>query len=243
MTRRTTLLISAVVIAALGAILVFAFASNAKEAAFAGAEPVKVLVATEDIPAGTSGSQVGESTELTSLPDASVPDDALSDLTSVESLLTSAPVYKGQVLIPSQFAGADNTTAFTRPAGTVARSVELEAPQRVADFVTPGSEVAIYAVVKTSEFSGEDEGTVSNLLLPRVKVVAVAQSTLARTETEEDSEDEDVSKAVLTVAVDNEQAKRLALAYSAGELHFALLDSDSKTGPGATVGGDNFFTS
>ena len=75
MGRRTVLLIAAIVVAALGAALVWMYADRADERAQADAAPVEVLVATVDIGAGTSGAAISEaaSVELRTLPAASVP--------------------------------------------------------------------------------------------------------------------------------------------------------------------------
>ena len=105
MGRRTILLIAALVVAALGTALVFMYANRADERAQAGAEQVQVLVATAGIAAGTTGAAVAESgtVELRTLPAASVPPGALSDLTPVTDLITISSIFTGQVLIQPMF--------------------------------------------------------------------------------------------------------------------------------------------
>ena len=103
MGRRTVLLIAAIVVAALGAALVWMYADRADERAQADAAPVEVLVATVDIGAGTSGAAISEaaSAELRTLPAASVPPGALSDLTPVTDLVTLGPVFAGPGAAPA----------------------------------------------------------------------------------------------------------------------------------------------
>ena len=54
MGRRLALLLTAVIIAAAGTTLVFLYVKHADDRALADQSPIRVLVATETIPAGTS---------------------------------------------------------------------------------------------------------------------------------------------------------------------------------------------
>jgi pilus assembly protein CpaB len=240
MGRRTILLVASVVVAALGTFLVFMYANKAQTAAAAGQQPVEVLVAKDAIPAGSSGAVIQSSgdVELRTLPQASVPENALSDLGGVQSLLNATPIYAGQVLIADMFTGADKTTALTLPKGTMAMSVELKDPQRVAGFVTPGSEVAIFA---TADLSGEQSTT--GTLVDRVRVVAVGPSTLrpAGEEKGKTTNSEEIPTAILTVAVTEDQAKKLAYGASEADLHMALLDPNSKVSGGSPLNGSDIF--
>lgn len=241
MGRRTSLLVASIVVAALGTFLVFMYANKAQSAAAAGQSPVEVLVAAEAIPAGTSGAVIASSgdVELRTLPQAAVPEGALSDLGGVQGLLNAMPIYPGQVLIDDMFSGADKTTALTLPKGSMAMAIELQDPQRVAGFVTPGSEVAVFATVD----SGSGGGAETDVLLERVRVVAVGPSTLRATGGEEaaTTNTEAIPTAILTLAVTEQQAKKLANAYSKAEMHMALLDQNSKITGGSSVASDNLF--
>ncbi len=239
MGRRSVLLISALAVAALGTVLVFMYANQARTAGLAAAEPVEVLVATDTIAAGTAGSTLVESAvvELQTLPNAAVPENALSDLQPVANLFTAGVIYPGQVLLSPMFTSPDAVTALTLPEGTMGMSVSLDDPNRVAGFVTPGSEVAVFA---TLDANGTNA---TNTLLNRVKVVAVGPTTVAtRTEsTGETTNSEEISQTILTLAVTEEQAKRLAYSAEQGSLHFALLDPSSQVSGGGAVNSTNIF--
>ena len=131
MGRRTLLLIAALVVAALGTALVWMYANRADERAQADAAPVEVLVATSDIGAGTSGSAISEAAavELRTLPAASVPAGALSDLTPVIDLVTLGPVFSGQVLLQQVFGTQQQSGGgLTLPEGTMGISIQLGDP-------------------------------------------------------------------------------------------------------------------
>lgn len=247
MGRRSLLLVASVLFATIGTFLVFLYASNAQKAAAAGAAPVEVLVAEVAIPAGTSGGTISASGDvvLKTLPAASVPPGALSDLAGVKDLLNAVPIYAGQVLIADMFAGADTTNALTLPKGTMAMSVELTDPQRVAGFVTPGSEVAVFATLDLEDAQGSRKATIGDQLLDRVRVVAVGPSTLRPAVSDDDAgtNAEEIPTAIITLAVTAEQGKRLAFAAAKADLHIALLNqaSEGTTSPTVTTG--NLFAS
>jgi pilus assembly protein CpaB len=229
MGRRTILLVAAILVAALGTVLVWMYANRAEDAALAGQQPVEVLVATSDIPAGTTGAEIAQSglSELRQLPAASVPPGALSDLTPVASQRITATVFTGQVLIGSMFGSqVQPGGGLSLPRGTMAVSVSLGDPQRVAGFVSPGSQVAVFL---TAQNVGGENGAQTVLLLPRVPVVAVGPQTVSSGTSSggQANNAEQIPSAILTLALTQVQAQRLIQAQATGQLYLGLLDDDS----------------
>ena len=243
MGRRTVLLIAALVVAALGTALVFMYANRADERAQAGAEQVEVLVATAGIAAGTTGAAVAESgtVELQTLPAAAVPPGSLSDLTPVTDLITISTIFDGQVLLQSMFGTQQDTAGgLTLPEGKIAVAITLGDPQRVAGFVNPGSEVAIFRTgippVPAADGQGNaDPAAQTNVLLDRVLVIAVGPTTVSSTTTTDGqtTNTEEIPTAILTLALDQEQAQKVILSTTDGEMYFALLDDKSVIDPRA----------
>lgn len=261
MTRRLGLLASALVVALLGTTAVFSYVSKVEANVVAGAQMVDVLVAAERMPAGTTAASAtkGKLVQLSSMPRKSVPEGALTSLEEVGELTLVSDVFAGEVLLKAKFADQTaRTGALVIPKDTIAISIELEDPQRVAGFVVPGSEVAIFATIKkvdatakatatdvsntsaTVNVQAEGDDDYTNLLLPRVSVIAVGPATL-RPEAQEEAGDDAVTKAVLTVAVTQQDAARLVHSAQTGDLWFGLLSSSSKTGPGEGVSNLNLF--
>jgi pilus assembly protein CpaB len=168
------------------------------------------------------------------------------------------------VLLAPKFTDRQTTGSLTIPPGKMAISVQLGDPQRVAGFVLPGSEVAIFntfearkATVKveatgpstaTAEAEATDETT--RLLLPRVTVVAVGEVTLRPSTTDGEKkatgkgeEEKPITTAVLTVAATQEEAEKLVHAAQTGELYIGLLNGESKTGPSDGVNNLTLFAS
>lgn len=237
MGRRTILLIAALVVAALGTALVWLYADRADKAAIADQNPVEVLVATSDIASGTSGAQISTAAavQLTTLPAAAVPSGALSDLAPVTDLVTLGPVFTGQVLLQQDFGSqADVAGGLSLPEGTMGISVQLGDPERVAGFVRPGSEVVIFTTGSGLNGKNQQQTTV---LLPKALVVAVGPTVVAQA-AEGATNTEAIPTAILTLALDQEQAQKVILASQTTQLYLGLLDSRSKVStqvPGTTA--------
>ena len=259
MARRTGLLLLALVVAMMGTGAVFLYVSKADSRALADQKPVSILVAKKTIPAGTSAQQASEGgmLRLAQQARAAVPEDALSDITDVKDLVVVSDVFPGEVLLRPKFVANGSVGALPIPTDKMAVSVELNDPQRVAGFVQPGSEVAIFDTfevdsadvtatvtgARSVNVRGAKVDRATRLLLPRASVIAVGPVSL-RPSSGEDKDDDStvtddkpVTTAVLTVAVSATDAEKLVHAAQTGEVYFALLTSRSKTGP--TQGVDN----
>ena len=251
MTRRIGLLAVALVIALLGTFSVFSYVSKVEADTLAGTEPVDVLVAADRLPAGTTGAAVAASqlAQLVAMPRKSVPEGALTSLDAVGALSLVSDVFAGEVLLQAKFADQTaRTGSLLIPKDKIAMSVSLGDPQRVAGFVVPGSEVAIFLTAPRATVTSGDETadgsageTLTRLLLPRTSVIAVGPSTLKPVEPTAEQPAEAIARAVLTVAVTQEDAERLINATSTGELYMGLLSTTSKTSPGDGVTNTNLF--
>ncbi len=245
MSRRFGLLAVALVVALLGTFAVFSYVSKVEAKTLTGAEPVDVLVASERLVAGTSGKALaaGELVQLVPMPRKSVPEGALTALDGVGAQTLVSDVFAGEVLLRAKFADQTARTGdLVIPKDKIALSVELGDPQRVAGFVVPGSEVAIFVTIEEKAGQSADptspdaaaaqsENAFTRLLLPRTSVIAVGPSTLRPAEAAQPENEDAVAKAVLTVAVTQEEAERLVHATQGGSLYMGLLSTTSKTGP------------
>jgi pilus assembly protein CpaB len=234
MGRRTLLLIAALVVAALGTVLVFLYAQNAQKAAQEGQTLEKVLVAKTKIEVGTTGTTASANGafEQQEIPKANVVAGALSEATPINDLVALVPIFPGQQIISPQWGAAGQTAGLSLPAGDVAISVSLGDTQRVAGFVQPGSYVAVF--VSGTPKTGAAGNVGVRTLLPKVQVLAVGPTTAVSKSTGTASGNtEAIPSAILTLAVTQEQAKKILYVTGApgatyGGMTFALLDNNSK---------------
>jgi pilus assembly protein CpaB len=238
MGRRTLLLIAALVVAALGTVLVFLYAQNAQNAAQEGQSLVKVLVAKTKIDVNTTGAAASANGafEQQDVPKSSVVPGALSDATPLAGLVALVPIFPGQQIISAQWGAAAQTSGLPLPPGDVAISVQLGDTQRVAGFVSPGSNVAIFVsgTIKPPAGSTAAATPVVRTLFASVQVLAVGPTTtVSKSSGTASGNTEAVPTAILTLAVTQEQAKKILYVTSApgsayGGMTFALLDKNSK---------------
>jgi pilus assembly protein CpaB len=243
-TRRILVLAVALVLGVVGAAAVLLYTSRADERAAAGQQPVTVFVSAAVIPAGTSLITARESglIEPDVLPGRSVPERALRTLPENDELVAVTEVAAGEVLLDGRFgAEALNSGRLAVPQGKVAMSVQLADPGRVGGLLEPGDAVAM---VHYRELEKQHS---ASLLLPRVEVLAVGETT-ARTgqevapndESADTSADSNASKeepvptTVLTVAVAASEMTKLAYGNNFGVLALALLGQDATALPGST---------
>ena len=71
-------------------------------------------------------------------------DGALSSTGSISDLVALGTIYPGEQIIAPKFGSLGDTESLVIPDDKMAVSVELTDPERVAGFVNPGSEVAIF---------------------------------------------------------------------------------------------------
>jgi pilus assembly protein CpaB len=246
MGRRTLLLIAALVLAALGTVLVFLYAQNAQNNAQEGQALVKILVAKTQIEVGTTGSAASANGAFAEqqVPKSSVVSGAVSDIAPIANQVALATIFPGQQIISQQWGQAATTSGLSLPPGTVALSIQLGDPERVAGFVSPGSTIAIFA-------EPADGGILPvRTLLGGIEVIAVGPTTIVSKSTAAgtSTNTEQIPTAILTLAVTQEQAEKIV--YSSGKvsnssyngLWFGLMDKNSKVTPNdAGVGSGNLF--
>lgn len=237
MNRRTVLLIVAVIIALLGTSLVFLYVRGADQRAENRFDTVDVLTAVAPIEAGESIDDAATNGKLALQPVAQ--EDLLPNYqTSIEGLsgsVASTRIYAGEQIISDKFGSeVEATSALAIPKGMIAVSVNLTDTARVAGFVNPGTQVAIF-------LNGTDEAgqTFTRLLLDKVQVIAVGSTTTTQTTTttpEGTQTTEQLPRTLMTLALRQADAEKVLFSQKTGELVFGMLTDGSSIdkGPGVT---------
>ena len=242
MGRRTVLLIAALVVAALGTVLIFVYVKNADDRAQADAAPVDVLVATQGVAAGTTAADASNAGafEIQEVPTSAAAEGALTDISIISDQVALAPIFEGQQILAQMFGAPGSETGLNVPKDKLAISVQLGDPERVAGFVAPGSDVAIFATVAATGTDGE----ATQVLLPKLEVIGVGATSLStQTVTTDTGEQttEEIPRTILTLAVDQKEAQKVINAQSAGSLYFGLLGDDARVRTGSPTTSQNLF--
>jgi pilus assembly protein CpaB len=246
MARRTLLLLAAVVVAAVGTGLIFVYVNGVNDRAVADQSPQKVLVAKSQIAAGTTAADAAKAGafELRTVAKNSVAPGALSDITPIANEIALSTVFPGQQILAAQFGASGSTSSLPIPADKIAISVQLNDPARVAGFVQPGSNVAVFLTADSTGTTGL--GNFTRMLLSKVQVVAVGPTTTT-SQTSTDTQTgqtntEQISRAILTLALSQQEAQKVIYASNNGSLSFGLLTSNSKVKPDKGVDAHNLFS-
>ncbi len=251
MRSRILLLAAALVVALAGTGVVFAYASSRANPAQAAEERATVLVAKALIPAGTSGQQAVEQqlVALSDVPVSLVPTGALADVVAIREQEAAVDVQQGEILLPGRFVSTAVAGSIEIPDDKVAVSIDVADSQRVAGFVRPGSEVAVfdtYAVEAVPVVPADDQPVpvveeATRLLLPRATVIAVGPTALKtvgvdRRASAEGEQAEEATAgsgselaALVTLAVPINEAQKVAHAAQTGKITLSLLNPDSRT--------------
>jgi pilus assembly protein CpaB len=240
MDRRKLLLVIAVVVALIGAGLVFLYAKGADARAAQAYDPVRVFVAQQDILVGESFDAALAAQKIVEreLPSAARVPSAIETVEVLAGQSANGTIAAGEQILTSNFGGQGVNSALAIPPGQVAVSIQLSDTARVAGFVNAGSNVAVWLTMSDAE-SGD---TTTRLLLDRVEVIAVG-STSTQTTTSADGSTvaEQMPRTMITLAVDQEDAERVQLASASGDLAFGLLTDKSKVKPSKGITTDSLF--
>lgn len=239
MGRRTVLLIVAALIATIGTGMVLIYVRNADNRAEANQQPMQVLKAVQEIAPGEtlSDAQSAGKIQLGTVPRSQLLTGAVNSTSGMDKQVALATIYPNEQIVTGKFGSAGDQQTLTVPDGDIAISVNLSDTGRVAGFVSPGADVAIF--VNTTPKGGDGEASGTRLLLSKVLVVAVGDTTVVKrttTDSEGAQTTEQLPKTLFTLAVPQRQAEKIMLADAQGDLNFALLNDKSKVtaGPGAT---------
>ena len=242
MDRRRILLIIAAAVAALGTLLVFLYVRSADARAQDSVDAVQVLTVAQPIKSGESYDEALAAGKIVPkgvarsqlLANVQTNPEALKGTVALQNMLT------GEQVVADKFGAnaAEAASPLGIPQNKMAISVNLTDPDRVAGFVNPGSQVAIFvtstAAVGTDATSGQVTAR-THLLLARVTVLGVGSTTpVTTTTTNEDGtqQTEQLPRTLLTLALTQEEAQQVILSSKTLDVTFALLTKDSTVGEG-----------
>jgi len=242
MKRRLGLLLAALIVALFGTSAVYAYVNRVEAKTVNAGSPVTVLVAATQIPPGTTGAVVSSNklATLTSVPKKNVPAGALTDLNSVADKQLASDVFPGEILLAAKFTDRTQarTGALAIPANKIAVSAQFGDPQRVAGYVVPGSEIAIF----DTEGGTGSQATAAHtgVILARVQVIAVGPTVL-QTNGATAAGQPAGDGTILTLAVTQPQAEKLVLAQQTGKLYLGLLSDKSAVSIGPGVNANQLY--
>lgn len=171
--RRTLILIAAVVIGAISAFLVFNYVNSADDRARGNARKVQILKIAKDIPKGTFGSEAAQQGAIVTaeIPAEFKPVTAITDPSIIQEKVAVASFATGQILVDGMFADpVDNqitlagrvSSQCTNGTGNAAQctaiTISVDPTRGVAGVIQPGDFVNILAIPETFICKSEAAG-------------------------------------------------------------------------------------
>ena len=218
--RRQTLVIPiALLLAVMAAAGVVLYTMNVKEEATTGGPTSTVVVASEDVPAGTELDPLIEEGKLVEqeIPKNYIVPGAVGSLEELQGTTVSQPLLEGEQILASRIAELGSVKGGTIgiPEGFSAFTIELRPEQTVANVLNRGDRVRVFAT-----FAEKSGARASVALLPDVKVLAVSS--------DGDQEQQQATNQLVTLAVTPDDAAKLALfGQDTGSLWLNLLPPDA----------------
>ncbi|MGH9155282.1 MAG: Flp pilus assembly protein CpaB [Acidimicrobiales bacterium] len=195
---------------------------------------VAVLVASKDIPAGTTGADAVNDgmVKTRNVVESAKPATALTDSSQLVGRTATLGVASGQVLTEEAFQQAQTRIGTLNiPDGKTALALQLGNVPGVAGFAGAGDRINIYGVVKASiEAKGQPA---AHLIMQNTEVLNVNGAALAATQGQPGG-----TGLVYLLAVSPQEAERLVYMTTFEQLYFSLVSKNQRpvtTTPGATI--------
>ncbi len=157
--RRTLILIGAVVIGALAAFLTLNYVRGVESENAEENQLVEVLVAAQEIPEGTSADEALDITAVAPAERrrADLPVGAVTRPAEIQGQVSTVDLQGGEIITTSMFASESDTSgskAVSLDEGNVAITISVDEAAGVANLIQPGDSINILARVEPGEDAG-----------------------------------------------------------------------------------------
>lgn len=254
--RRTLILIAAIVVGALAAFAIFNYVGGIEDRANDNARRVRVIRVAQDIPRGLDGVTARDQGYLdldAEIPAEFLPSTAVTDVETILTKIAVADLAAGQVLVENMFVDPINaqvTAARRVPTGNVAITVSVDDVRGVAGLIVPGDYVNMMALPgdnlcgTTAEGEAPAEGaadttlfcTPARMVYQEVQVLFVDRSPIplpgeqTGTTNADGTTSAPANTGLLTLSVPPEAAQRIA-SVSSDQWYLTLVPTDYVPAP------------
>jgi Flp pilus assembly protein CpaB len=211
-----------ILVALVGAGLVFIYGHNANNKISAGKHPMSVLVADTALNAGTTASDVAGHVHVAQIPAAYVVKGALTSPSALSSPSAESAVLAGSVPEGGQLSLTDfaqgATAGHVQPAkGHIALSVETPISSGVARYLEPGQTVDVFATYGKSDPSQAK----TKLFASAIKVLAVSINQADNANGDSSSASTPDGQVVVLLDLAPKDAEKVVNAVTIGSIYLA----------------------
>jgi len=170
--RRLLAALAALVLAALGAVVLLAYVRGADARALAGVQTVDVLVVDRPVPEGTPGEELAELVRTERLPARAAVPGAVTDLDELAGRVATVDLQPGEQLLAARFAAPEDLSVpgtVAPPEGAAEVSLLLEPQRAVGGRLAAGDTVGVHV-----SLDGQTDVVLSRVLVTQVQGAPVA---------------------------------------------------------------------
>ena len=246
MRRRLLAACAALVLLVVGTAVLVAYVHGADARAFAGAQPVQVLVVDQPIPAGTTADQLPELVRTEVLPAKAALAGRVTDVAALAGEVATVDLQPGEQLLRSRFARPDDLQAagtVAVPEGLQEVSVLLEPQRAVGGRLAAGDTVGIFVSLTLPDGTTASHAVLHDVLVTQVQgaPTPVDPAAAGEPETASSGAPAPSSSLMVTLAVTAAQAEKVVFGVEHATLWFSLEPDGADLRGTAPVTGDTIY--
>ncbi|WP_426996566.1 Flp pilus assembly protein CpaB [Pseudarthrobacter sp. N5] len=236
--------LAAVLLAVVGAILVFSYAQGADQRAVQNLQPVDVLVVKQPIAAGTPVESIKASVATEKLPGAAVAKTALGTLDNSAGKVSAVDLVPGEQLVAERLIAPEalkSQGSSKVPAGLQEVSFQLEPQRVIGGRLAPGDYVGVFISMDKGGIEAKPANETTQLSIHKVLVTAVQRAPQATPSPQPtasggaggaDPRDSALptGSLMLTVAVSDTDASKIVFATEFAKIWLSKEPLDAKDG-------------
>ncbi|MGY1773121.1 Flp pilus assembly protein CpaB [Blastococcus sp. SYSU D00813] len=236
--RRLLAALAALLLAAVGAVVLVAYVRDADERALEGVESVEVLVVDQPVPAGTPGDELDDLVRTTLVPAKTAVDGRVTDLAQLRGQVAEVDLQPGEQLLASRFVDPEQLATpgtVPVPEGMQEVSVLLEPQRVVGGRLLAGDTVGVFLSLRFQDGTVTTHAVQHFVLVTRVQGATTAGE--EGTQAASGGADPGGATALMvTLAVVARDAEQIVFGQEHGTLWLSLEPE------GADVGGTQVLT-
>jgi pilus assembly protein CpaB len=218
--RRLLAALAALVLAALGAVVLLAYVRGADARALAGMQTVDVLVVDRPVPEGTPAEELAELVRTERLPARAAVPGAVTDLDELAGRVATVDLQPGEQLLAARFAPPEDLSVpgtVAPPEGAAEVSLLLEPQRAVGGRLAAGDTVGVHL-----SLDGQTDVVLSRVLVTQVQGAPVAVADGEATDTASSGGAAPSASLMVTLGLRPEAAEAVVFGMEHGTVWLSL---------------------
>ena len=239
MRRRLLAALAALVLAALGAVVLLAYVRGADARALAGVQTVDVLVVDRPVPEGTPGEELAELVRTERLPARAAVPGAVTDLDELAGRVATVDLQPGEQLLATRFAAPEDLSVpgtVAPPEGAAEVSLLLEPQRAVGGRLAAGDTVGVHL-----SLDGQTDVVLSRVLVTQVQGAPVVETDTAAAE-DSGAPTAPSQSLLITLAVTAQEAEPIVFGMEHGTLWLSLEPEGADNSGTTVISPGNVYT-